>query len=120
MFKFKKLEIYRLAQSLVIDCYKLLDSFPTDEKYGLSSQMKRAAISIPSNIAEGSSRYSSKEKIHFINISYSSLMELLCQMDIAEDLKFISTEDKDTFFKKANHLGAKINAFAKAIGSKNS
>ena len=120
MFKFKKLEIYNLSMNLVVDCYDLIKKFPNEEKYGLASQMKRAAISIPSNIAEGASRYSSKEKTHFINISYSSLMELLCQVDIAEGLNLISEEDKNSFFKRANHLGAKITAFSKAIGSKNS
>jgi four helix bundle protein len=118
MFKFKKLEIYNLSMNLVVDCYDLIKKFPNEEKYGLSSQMKRAAISIPSNIAEGSSRYSPKEKTHFINISYSSLMELLCQIEIAESLSLITKEERDSFFKKSNHLGAKINAFSKAIGSK--
>ncbi len=72
-FGFQKLEIYQLSKELVKDIYKLSSSFPSDEKYALVQQINKAAVSVASNIAERTSRNGSKEKIHFINVSYSSL-----------------------------------------------
>ena len=66
--------------------------FPKEEKYALSDQMRRAVISIPSNIAEGTAKASPKEQFHFLEISYGSLMELMCQTEIAFDLLYINTE----------------------------
>ena len=73
--------------------YKLLEKFPKQEQYALCDQLRRAVISVPSNIAEGLGRYSSKEQIHFFEIAYGSLREVDCQMDIAQDLEYISEED---------------------------
>ena len=92
-FSFEKLDAYKQARSLVIEVYKLLEKFPDSEKYALSDQIRRAIISVPSNIAEGSERMSIKEKIHFLEFAFGSLMEAYCQIQIANELNFILEED---------------------------
>ena len=89
-FSFEKLEVWQDARILTIAYYKLTETFPVEEKFGLSQQIRRAAISICSNIAEGSSRTSAKDKAHFTTLAFGSLMELLNQSIIACDLKLIS------------------------------
>ena len=74
-FTFEKLEAWKKARFLVKDTYTLISKFPTTERFGLSSQLGRAIISVPSNLAEGCGRPSIKERIHFIEIAYGSLME---------------------------------------------
>ena len=115
MFAFQKLKIYQLSKELVLYNYKLVKKFPVEEKYALVQQMNRAAVSIPSNIAEGTSRRSKKDKAHFINISYGSLMELICQMEIALELNYISDNEFDDFSKMARNLAVKMSNFQKAI-----
>jgi four helix bundle protein len=83
------LQVYKESMQLVKDIYELTREFPKDEQWALTSQMKRSVISIPSNLAEGSGRRSSKELSHFLNISLGSLSELETQIEIAILLKFI-------------------------------
>lgn len=92
-YSFEKLNVWQEAKKLVVEVYHLLDSFPKFEKYALSDQIRRAIVSVPSNIAEGSGRKSIKEQIHFLEISYGSLMETYNQLLIAIDLGYI-TEKK--------------------------
>lgn len=89
---FRNLEAYKEAKGLVKEVYRLLKKFPKEEQFALCDQLRRAAVSITSNIAEGSGRSSVKEKVHFLEISYASLMEVLSQMDIALDLEYITEE----------------------------
>ena len=95
MFNFEKLNAYQNARLLVKDVYNLLDKFPQKEEFALKSQLRRAVVSIPSNIAEGMGRISDKEKVHFIEIAYSSLMETYCQLQLANDLNYITNLDFD-------------------------
>ena len=90
---FRNLEAYKEAKGLVKEVYRLLKKFPKEEQYALCDQLRRSAVSITSNIAEGSGRSSAKEKVHFLEISYASLMGVLSQMDIALDLEYITEED---------------------------
>ena len=92
-FTFFDLRVYQEAKELVKSVYTLLDKFPKYETYALGDQLRRAVTSVPSNIAEGSGRFSVKEKIHFIEIAYGSLTETLCQLDIANDLNYITDEE---------------------------
>ena len=92
-FYYRKLKIYHQAKEIVVDIYNLSKHFPPQESYGLTNQIQRAAVSIPSNIAEGMGRFSIKERLHFIEISYGSLMEVMCQLEIAETLNYITNED---------------------------
>ena len=90
--RFCNLTAYQEAKQLVMAVYSLLRLFPSYEQYALCDQLRRAVISIPSNIAEGMGRYSNKEQVHFLEISYGSLMEVNSQLDIAKDLKYITEE----------------------------
>lgn len=92
-FSFYDLRVYKESKNLVKEIYRLMDKFPQYEMYALSDQLRRSVTSIPSNIAEGSGRASFKEKIHFVEIAYGSLMESLCQMDLAQDLGYITHDE---------------------------
>lgn len=85
---------YQKAKEVVKKTYKLLKKFPDEERYALCSQLRRSSISITSNIAEGVNRFSVKDKSHFIEIAYGSLMEVSSQMEIAEELDYITTNDR--------------------------
>lgn len=117
-FGFQNLEIYQLAKSLVIDNYQITGSFSNNEKFALVQQMNKAAISIPSNIAEGYAREGSKDKCHFFNIAYGSLMELTCQYEIARDLGYIDENQYKTFAGCAYDLAVKISNFREYITNK--
>ena len=114
-FYFQNLEVYQLGKGIVKDNYRITKNFPNDEKLCLINQMNRAAISIPSNIAEGTARNSKKDKVHFLNIAYGSLMELICQMEIALELKYIDQEEQDGFISKAKNLSVKLSNFKTVI-----
>ena len=89
-FTFEKLNAYNEARKLVVYVYKEIKTFPVEERYAICDQMRRSAISVTSNIAEGTSRTSIKDKIHFIEIAFGSLMELLSQFQVSLDLEYIS------------------------------
>ena len=111
MFKYHKLNIYNLAKELVVDVYRVTKEFPTHERYSLTSQINRSAISIPSNIAEGSGRISLNEQLHFLTIAYSSLLELTCQLEISYEIGYISGSDLNDFMKKSKDLAVKISNY---------
>ena len=94
-YNYKDLDLYKAAKDLVLSVYALLRKFPIEEQYALCDQLRRAVISIPSNLAEGSGRTSSKDQAHFYNIAYGSLMEVFSQLDVACDLGYISQEEFD-------------------------
>ena len=91
-FSFEKLIVWQKARQLVVEVYQLLENFPSKEKYGLSSQISRAAVSITANIAEGSVRFSQKEKARFYEIAFGSAIEVLNHLIISKDLGYIKEE----------------------------
>ena len=91
-FGFRDLRVYQTSKAFVKAIYDLLATYPPNEQYALCDQLRRASVSVPSNIAEGMSRLSDKEKVHFIEISYGSLMEVLCQMEISKELNYVTEE----------------------------
>jgi four helix bundle protein len=91
---YRKLIAYQKAKEVVKRTYILQRKFPVEEQYAICNQLRRASVSITSNIAEGINRYSVKEKAHFIEMAYGSLMEVSSQLEIAEDLGYITTEDR--------------------------
>ena len=103
-FFYKNLETYKIAKEFVLYVYTLVKNFPTYEQYALCDQLRRAAVSIPSNIAEGMGRMAIKERLHFIDIANGSLMEVLCQLDIAQSLEYISNEELAKSEEIATHL----------------
>lgn len=93
MNSFRNLNVYIKAKELVVKVYELLKKFPKEEQYALCDQLRRAAVSIPSNIAEGMGRISAKDRAHFIEIAYGSLLEVNCQLEIAQRLGYILSEE---------------------------
>jgi four helix bundle protein len=93
-YSFEKLEVWQLAKKFVIRIYKASNKFPDSEKYCIVNQLRRAAISIPNNIAEGSGRVSGKDKANYTQIAFGSLMECLNLIIISHELNFI--DDKKT------------------------
>lgn len=91
-FYYRKLDVYHQSLHLVKNIYNISSFFPDREKLALTNQIQRAAISIPSNIAEGMGRFSLKERIHFIEIANGSLMEVMCQLEIANQIGYINFE----------------------------
>ena len=94
IFGYRKLVAYQKAKEIVKKTYKLLKKFPAEERYAMCDQLRRASLSITSNIAEGVNRFSVKDKAHFIEIAYGSLMEVSSQFEIAEELDYISSEER--------------------------
>lgn len=92
MFSFENLLVYKKARVLVKDVYNLQREFPREEKYELEDQIRRSITSVTSNIAEGSGRESIKEKIHFLEIAFGSLMEAFSQLQNAQDLEYIKQQ----------------------------
>jgi len=113
-FSFEKLLFWDEIRVLVKDIYKITGSFPDDEKFGLISQMRRSSISISSNIAEGTSRVSSKDQAHFSQIAFSSMMELLSQTIVSVDLGYMSQVDQNKIREKIENLSRQINALRKS------
>lgn len=118
MHNIKKLKIWNESINLSVEIYKALANLPNDEKYGLSSQIKRAAVSIPSNIAEGAGREREKEFYYFLNIAYGSAYELQTQLIICEKLNFISEEIITPLLNKIDEVQKMIYVFKENIKNK--
>jgi len=114
-YNFEKLEVWQDARLFVKDIYSLTNSFPDKEKYGICTQMQRAAVSIVTNIAEGVSRNSTKEQIRFIEIAYGSLMEVYCQLYIAIDLNYLMSEQFETLKQNVDKISNKRNALNRSL-----
>lgn len=109
-YSYQTLNVYKDAKALVVDVYRLLKQYPVEERYALCDQIRRAVISITSNIAEGMSRYSDKEKVHFLEIAYASMMEVESQLDISVDLEYITKEQFDATAEKIKAVGKQLSA----------
>jgi four helix bundle protein len=112
---FRDLEVWKKSIELTTSIYHLTSNFPQSEMYGLTSQLRRAAVSIPSNIAEGSSRDSTKEFIHFLTISNGSLSEVETQIEIALNLRYILQNDLQP---QINHLRSMLCNLIKVLKEK--
>lgn len=105
----KDLDVWKKAVDFVTDLYKETQNFPKEELYGLTSQMRRAAISVPSNIAEGAARQSNKEYIRFLYISLGSLMEIDTQLIIALNLEYIEIKKYEVLKVDIDEIGRMLN-----------
>ena len=115
---YRDLEVWQEGIDLVVEIYKLSRQFPNDERYALSSQIQRAAVSIPSNIAEGHARTSRKEFLHFLSIALGSLAELETQLTIACKLEYIASTESDAVLIRTDILGKRIRALQKTLRNK--
>jgi len=107
-YNYKQLDVYQASKTLVLMIYKLLKQFPKEEQYALCDQLRRAVISVPSNIAEGCGRISLKEQSHFLEIAYGSLLEVECQIDVAYELAYVSNEEKEQIDLLINKIAAML------------
>ena len=114
---YKNMHIFQLSYNLAIDIHKMLDKFPEKEKDNIISQMRRAATSIPLNIAEGSAKKSQKEFLNFLGYSYGSAKELDVLLSMSKDLNYISEKEYESLFSKLDEVMAKLFKFMNNIES---
>lgn len=117
-YNFEKLEVYELAENLILRVYELLKKFPSEELYGLIAQIKRAVVSIALNIAEGATSRSTKDFIRFVGIALGSLVETKSAFMIARRLSFVSQADTDTLMPYFDELFFKLMALKKSLHEK--
>ena len=101
--------------TLVTNTYQITQQFPNEELFGLTSQIRRSAVSIPSNIAEGYGRESQKDFLRFINFAVSSLFELQTQIEIAKNINYLNETEFNNIFEKTRELEAMMIAFSKKL-----
>ena len=114
---YKNLVVYAKSKDLVKQVYALLKMFPKEEQYALCDQLRRAVISVPSNIAEGMGRSSNKERTHFVEIAYGSLMETNCQLEIASELNYISEEEYNNIDKEIDTIARMLSGLKQSLSS---
>jgi four helix bundle protein len=119
MFGFEKLDVWHKAIEMSDHVYLITRSFPSDERFGLTSQMRRSAVSVASNIAEGGGRNSSNEFKRFIEIAYGSLMELVTQSTIARRQGFLTDADYDETYNLAQQIARMLSGLKSAMKAKN-
>ena len=115
IYYFEKLEIWNLAIDLSVYIYEITQKLPSEEKFGLTNQMRRASNSISANIAEGVHRKSNKEKNRFLEIAYSSALEVLSHSILANRLKYLPLNDAQAVRSKVEELTNKINSFMQTL-----
>lgn len=113
--KYRDLIAWQKAIAVVSDVYRLTQGFPREEIYGLTAQMRRAAISVPSNIAEGQGRRTRGEFAQFLGHAFGSLLELETQVTIASNLGYLAAERADEFLDQTGELGRVINGLLAAV-----
>jgi four helix bundle protein len=114
----KELEVFKLAHSLVLDLYKLTENFPQEERFGLISQMRRSAFSIPMNLIEGSNRLNTKEYRRFVGIAKGSAGEISYQIFLSKDLGYVSTEVYSDLRDKYEIVIKMLSNLAKSLDKK--
>ena len=117
-YSFTTLNAYTEAKSLVKLVYAVINTLPQTERYALADQLRRSVISVPSNVVEGMNRMSDKEKSHFLEIAYASLMEVYCQIDIATDLGYIDMEKKNELVQQIDTVAKLISGLRRSVLNK--
>ena len=115
LFYYRRLDVYKDAKQLAINVNEALKSFPKEERYALTGQLQRASTSVMFNIAEGFGRYSSKERIHFLEIANGSLMEVSSQIELAEAYHYISTTQREDFDNQILSIVKQLAGLRKAL-----
>ncbi len=119
MSNFRNLIIWQKAMTLVTKIYNSSKQFPKEEVFGLSSQIRRCSVSIPSNIAEGFGRDSNKEYLRFLNVSISSLFELQTQLEIAKNIEYLKEEEFNNLYEDSRELERILVSFINKIKERN-
>jgi four helix bundle protein len=103
---FRDLQVWKVSMDLVTEIYRITDKFPKSEVYGLTNQIRRSSVSIPSNLAEGSGRKNTKEYIYFLYISKGSLSELETQLEISKRLGYLNADEIESIHQKIKYLSS--------------
>ena len=117
MRDYKELRVWKHAHQLTLDVYRVTKSFPAEERYGLTSQLRRATSSIPTNIAEGSGRGSNADFCRFLWIAMGSAAETDYELVLARDLGYLSPDDYDTFAEALASIKRMLNAFIQHLSN---
>jgi four helix bundle protein len=112
------LDVWKLSRALVKSLYELTACIPDSEQYGLVAQLRRAAISVPSNIAEGHSRHSTRDFVHFLSIAIGSLAEMDTQLLLAEDLRYLTRQQTQNIFEAIHQLQRMLHGLRKSLKAK--
>ena len=113
----RKLDVFQFADKLVIDVYRTSLHFPPEERYGLRSQLRRAALSVPTNIVEGCARNSQSEYLRFLDIAFASCRELLYLIDLSNRLGFVKKDDTESLTKQGNSVAGMLSNLRNSIGT---
>ena len=112
---YRDLEVWQKAMDIVVDCYQITKRFPKSETYGLASQLQRAAVSIPANIAEGRERQHTKEFLQHLSIAYGSLAELETIVQIAERLNYLDVNQLNQMLDRTAEVGRMLNGLRRSL-----
>jgi len=115
MQRFTELRVWQRSHSLALEIYRITRSFPSDERFGLTSQMRRAAASVPTNIAEGSKRRSNSEYARFLNIAEGSLAETEYLLMLSRDLGFAASDQTDNALKEISEVARMLSALQSKV-----
>ena len=115
---YRDLDVWKEAMDFVVECYRVTGTFPKGEVYGLTSQLQRAAVSIPANIAEGQGRQHNKEFLQHLAIAYGSLAEVETHIQIACRLRYVDGEKENQMLERAARIGRMLNGLRKSIEEK--
>ena len=115
MFRFEKLDVWQKAVDFADRVYVVTRDFPAEERFGLTSQMRRASVSISSNLAEGSGRSSNKDFSHFVEIAYGSLMEVVSQTQVAFRQSFLNDDDRGVLYIAAEELARMLSGLRASL-----
>jgi len=114
-FDFEKLNVYKRAVQFILKVYEATEKFPQDELYGLTAQLRRAAVSIATNIAEGSGRHHKRDHQQFLRMARSSCYECVPLLEVARDLGYLNGQTHDALYKDCNELAMMLNRFIAAL-----
>lgn len=112
---FRELEVWKQSMDLTEEIYRITRSFPKEEMFGLTGQMRRSALSIPSNIAEGNGRMHTKEYIRFLHIALGSLLELITQLELARRMEYVSPEGYTQLSNKCDVINKMLPSLIRAL-----
>jgi four helix bundle protein len=115
---FQDLEVWRKGMDLVIEAYRVTKEFPSDERYGLTAQLRRASVSIPSNIAEGRGRFGLRGFLYHLSVATGSLMELETQLPIASRLEYLKPEQARTLLKQLGEVRRLLAGLVRSLQTK--
>jgi four helix bundle protein len=118
VFSYRDLSVWQLAMQLTEAIYAATRTFPPSELYALANQLQRAAVSIPSNIAEGHARNTTRDYLRFVSIAMGSLAEVETQIELAARLNYLGIEQRDALFTTTNELGRMLQGLRKSLHSK--